>query len=95
MNSALGNIGKTVTYIDPVEAIPRRCRPNRLRRSSPTCNAGTVELLLMLGGNPVYDAPADLEFADALQTQHDAGKVHRASQRVLRRNVVTANGICR
>ena len=30
-------------------------------------NAGTVDLLLILGGNPVYTAPADLEFADALQ----------------------------
>ena len=29
-------------------------------------NAGKVDLLLILGGNPVYTAPADLEFADAL-----------------------------
>ena len=28
--------------------------------------AGRVETLLILGGNPVYDAPADLSFADAL-----------------------------
>ena len=26
-------------------------------------NAGTVEFLLILGGNPVYTAPADLDFA--------------------------------
>ena len=30
-------------------------------------NAGTVSFLLILGGNPVYTAPADLEFADAMQ----------------------------
>jgi molybdopterin-containing oxidoreductase family iron-sulfur binding subunit len=29
-------------------------------------NAGTVEFLLMLGGNPVYTAPADVDFAAAL-----------------------------
>jgi molybdopterin-containing oxidoreductase family iron-sulfur binding subunit len=29
-------------------------------------NAGTVEFLLILGGNPVYTAPADLDFAAAL-----------------------------
>ena len=29
-------------------------------------NAGTVDLLVILGGNPVYTAPADLKFADAL-----------------------------
>jgi len=28
--------------------------------------AGTVDTLLIIGGNPVYDAPADLEFAKAL-----------------------------
>ena len=30
-------------------------------------NAGTVDFLLILGGNPVYTAPADLEFGAALQ----------------------------
>ncbi len=29
-------------------------------------NAGKVEAIMMLGGNPVYDAPADLKFAEAL-----------------------------
>ena len=28
---------------------------------------GAVETLLILGGNPVYDAPADLDFLDALK----------------------------
>jgi molybdopterin-containing oxidoreductase family iron-sulfur binding subunit len=30
-------------------------------------NSGLVDTLLMLGGNPVYDAPADLNFLDALK----------------------------
>jgi molybdopterin-containing oxidoreductase family iron-sulfur binding subunit len=32
-------------------------------------NAGKVDLLIVLGGNPVYDAPADLSFADALKNK--------------------------
>ena len=31
------------------------------------CNSGAVETLLILGGNPVYDAPADFSFLDALK----------------------------
>ena len=30
--------------------------------------AGKVDLLLILGGNPAYDAPAELEFASALKS---------------------------
>ena len=30
-------------------------------------NSGAVDTLLILGGNPVYDAPADLGFLDALK----------------------------
>ena len=30
-------------------------------------NAGKVEALLILGGNPVYTAPADLDFKGALK----------------------------
>ena len=29
-------------------------------------NAGHVDLLMIVGGNPVYDAPQDLHFADAM-----------------------------
>ncbi|MEX2118978.1 MAG: TAT-variant-translocated molybdopterin oxidoreductase [Pirellulales bacterium] len=65
INGALGNVGRTVEYIEPVEARPRDQRASladlvRRMRSS------EVELLVILGGNPVYTAPADLEFADNL-----------------------------
>ncbi len=29
-------------------------------------NAGKVQVLAIVGGNPVYNAPADLEFAEEL-----------------------------
>ena len=46
---------------------PRRSRSNQLaslRELVGEMNAGTVDLLVILGGNPVYTAPADLSFAD-------------------------------
>ena len=38
--------------------------------------AGKVDLLIILGGNPAYDAPADLNFADALKNGKVPLRVH-------------------
>jgi molybdopterin-containing oxidoreductase family iron-sulfur binding subunit len=65
MNAALGNIGKTVTYIEPVEAKPVD-HIQDLRELVADLNAGKVETLLIVGANPVYTAPADLDFKSAL-----------------------------
>jgi molybdopterin-containing oxidoreductase family iron-sulfur binding subunit len=65
MNTALGNIGQTVTYIDPVEADPVE-HGQSLRELVADMNAGKVETLIIFGGNPVYNAPVDLEFDKAL-----------------------------
>src|SRR5262245_49452751 len=66
MNQSLGNVGNTVIYTDPVEANPVDGNAS-LRDLVADMNAGQVDVLLILGGNPVYNAPADLEFADALR----------------------------
>ena len=65
MNAALGNAGKTVSYTEPIEANPVN-QMNSLRELVNDINAGAVELLVMLGGNPAYDAPADFEFGPTL-----------------------------
>ena len=65
MNYALGNIGITVVYTDPVEATPVDHMAS-LRQLVSDMEAGIVELLLIIGGNPVYTAPADLHFAQHL-----------------------------
>jgi MoCo/4Fe-4S cofactor protein with predicted Tat translocation signal len=65
MNAALGNAGKTVSYTEAIEANPTN-QMNSLRELVTDMNAGRVELLVMLGGNPVYDAPADFEFGPTL-----------------------------
>jgi MoCo/4Fe-4S cofactor protein with predicted Tat translocation signal len=65
MNHALGNAGKTVTYTEPLEAQPADQRAS-LRELVEDLKAGRVKTLLILGGNPAYNAPADLEFREQL-----------------------------
>ncbi len=65
MNQALGNVGRTVIYTDPVEAKPA-LQNESLRELARDMEAGKVELLVMVGGNPAFNAPADIEFAKHL-----------------------------
>jgi molybdopterin-containing oxidoreductase family iron-sulfur binding subunit len=66
MNAALGNVGQTVNYIDPVEIDPVE-HTQSIRELVSDMNAGKVDLLIMMGVNPVYEAPVDLNFAQALE----------------------------
>src|SRR5215213_6171147 len=67
MNDALGNVGKTVFHTDPLEVNPVDQRQS-LQELVSDIDAGRVELLVIIGGNPVYNAPVDLEFTfDRLQ----------------------------
>jgi MoCo/4Fe-4S cofactor protein with predicted Tat translocation signal len=65
MNQALGNAGATVVYTQTAEAEPVN-QLDSLRDLVADMNAGKVDVLVILGGNPVYTAPADLDFAAAL-----------------------------
>jgi len=65
MNEALGNVGATVVYTPTSEARPMNQLAG-LRELVGEMNAGTVELLLILGGNPIYTAPSDLDFDIAM-----------------------------
>lgn len=60
MNSSLGNIGQTVFYTDSLEASSVEQRQS-LTELINDIDAGRVELLLMVGGNPVYNTPVDLK----------------------------------
>ncbi len=66
MNDLLGNGGKTVIHTDPVEVNPVDQLAS-LRELTADMNARKVDLLLILGGNPVYNAPVDLDFTKALE----------------------------
>jgi molybdopterin-containing oxidoreductase family iron-sulfur binding subunit len=65
INQALGNIGTTVFHTQTVEAEPIDQRAS-IRDLVADMNAGKVDLLIILSGNPVFTAPADLQFAAAL-----------------------------
>ena len=65
MNEALGNVGKTVYYTAPIEANPVN-QLQSLRELASEIEAGQVDVLVMLGGNPVFTAPADLQFREKL-----------------------------
>ncbi len=65
INTQLGNIGTTVLVTDPIEVAPTNQLAS-LMELVRDMNAGQVQALIILGGNPVFDAPADLQFAKAL-----------------------------
>ena len=66
MNEALGNVGTTVSYHAPIAASPADGTAS-LAELVADMQAGRVEVLVILGGNPVFTAPSDLNFAEALK----------------------------
>ena len=66
MNDALGNVGATVTYHAPLSAAPADGTAS-IAELAADMQAGKVDVLLIFGGNPVFTAPSDLKFADALR----------------------------
>src|SRR6266571_1824232 len=66
MNQALGNIGRTIVYTAPVEASHMN-QMKSLVDLVREIEARRVQTLIILGGNPVYTAPADLDFGGSLQ----------------------------
>ena len=75
INDALGNVGKTVFYADPVDANPIN-QTESVKELVDDINAGKVDLLVILGGNPAYDAPSDLDFANVLKNGRIPLRVH-------------------
>ncbi len=65
INAHLGNAGQTVVYTEPVAANPQP-QSESLAALTEAMAAGEVELLLILGGNPAFYAPADVDFAGQL-----------------------------
>src|SRR5687768_1385520 len=61
MNGALGNVGQTVVYTEPLAPFSERTQIEQLRELIADIDAGRVKMLVILGGNPVYNTPADLK----------------------------------
>jgi Fe-S-cluster-containing dehydrogenase component len=64
LNAQLGAVGKTVIYTETVNPLPSE-QNAEFASLVGDINAGKVQWLVMLGVNPLYSAPADLEFASA------------------------------
>jgi molybdopterin-containing oxidoreductase family iron-sulfur binding subunit len=65
INAHLGNHGETIRFIEPIEAKPSN-QFESLGKLVDAMKGGEVELLILLGGNPVYNAPRELGFGEAL-----------------------------
>ena len=75
MNAELGNMYKTVLPCFAADANPIN-QNESLKDLATDIQSGRVDLLVILGGNPVYDAPADLNFAELLKSNKVPLRVH-------------------
>jgi molybdopterin-containing oxidoreductase family iron-sulfur binding subunit len=66
INEVLGNSGKTVSYPARLSALSSN-QTAELKSLVADLNAGKVDWLVILNANPIYAAPADLEFATAFE----------------------------
>lgn len=73
MNDFLGNVGSTIHYTASAEAEPVN-QLESLRALVGDLKDGAVEALLILGGNPAFNAPVDFDFAQNLTRA--ASRVH-------------------
>ena len=61
INAALGNVGTTVTYIEPFQPFADVLQIDQLRQLVQEIDNGAVKMLVMMGGNPAYNTPVDLK----------------------------------
>src|SRR5437762_2924970 len=80
MNQALGNAGKTVVYSEPVAVTPPGFSGNleSLKELARDIEAGKVQTLVVMGTNPCYTAPDDLNFQHT-DDPHHHGQYRRYS----------------
>jgi molybdopterin-containing oxidoreductase family iron-sulfur binding subunit len=71
LNAALGNLGQTVVLVDAPE------HPSgNLADLAKVLNGGQVDTLVILGPNPVYTAPADLDWGRRSNAKTRSGSVN-------------------
>ena len=70
INQELGALGTTVTLFD-TGASSVQSQDEALAGLTESMRAGDVDTLFMLGVNPVYDAPSELNFEEALSNVRD------------------------
>ena len=63
INNALENVGKTVVYTEPLAPNAETPQVEQLRSLIQEIDGGAVKMLVILGGNPVYNTPSDLKLS--------------------------------
>ena len=66
INDAIGAVGTSLVYLDPPE-VQSEDHAASITQLAGDMKAGKVEVLVIVGSNPVVTAPAELGFADALE----------------------------
>ena len=66
INTFLGNVGRTLEFVETPES-----GAASLADLAAAAKAGRVSTLVVLGGNPAYNAPADLDFAGIAQSARE------------------------
>ncbi|MBK8466700.1 MAG: TAT-variant-translocated molybdopterin oxidoreductase [Chloracidobacterium sp.] len=61
INGVLGNAGETVVYTEPLSPNSDKLQIEQLRELIGDIDSGRVKMLAILGGNPMYNTPADLK----------------------------------
>ncbi|NJL31809.1 MAG: molybdopterin oxidoreductase, partial [Phycisphaerales bacterium] len=84
INQKLAAFDHTLTLVDEPDA---QGRVPAMRRLTQAMDKGQVDTLIMLGGNPAYDAPANMNFAALLEKvphtihlSHDINETSALSQ---------------
>jgi molybdopterin-containing oxidoreductase family iron-sulfur binding subunit len=75
INGVLNAQGSTVVYTDPIESDTAN-QTLALKGLADEMAAGAVDMLFILGGNPVYTAPADIDFAGPLRSHKVGFSMH-------------------
>ncbi|WP_172824761.1 4Fe-4S dicluster domain-containing protein [Pajaroellobacter abortibovis] len=107
INQGLANVGNGIEYTEPIEKWSEAnvdiASVQSLKTLVEAMRGGQVDALVIMGGNPVYDAPADLRFGDALSSVaysvHLSSHYDETSERCLwhlpRSHALEAWGDCR
>ncbi len=67
LNTVLGNVGRTVRFTES-PLVDAGAPSHSIEELAREMAAGAVQTLVILGGNPVYTAPVDLEFGRLLRS---------------------------